>query len=102
MNVQNGKLLAAFEHVQPPLGLRFPRFGRLAVLHDDAVERVCVLEKLAGKSKIDAILLFGRGGSNSGGRDALGVLLSGRLSFRQPRLSRFRFVLPAFTAHGAA
>jgi hypothetical protein len=44
--------LFPFENVKPPAPFRLPRFRGLAVLDDDAVEGVGVLQQFAGNFKI--------------------------------------------------
>ena len=56
VNVKDGKFLVALENVEPPFGLGFPRFARLAVLDQDTVDQVGVLQELAGSTHVNFVI----------------------------------------------
>ena len=53
MNVKDGQFLVALENVEPPFGLGFPRLARLAVLDQDTVDQVGVLQDLVLRELVD-------------------------------------------------
>ena len=86
VDVEDGKLLVPFEHVQPPLDARLSRLRGLRILHRDAVDDVRVLEEFARRLHVHtAVILFVAGGR---GRRAL---LS---DFPRPRPLLVRRALP--------
>jgi len=57
VDVQNGKLLIALEHVQPPFPPRLSCLGRLAVFHHCATHCVRVCSECAREAEIHPLLL---------------------------------------------
>ena len=104
VDVEDGQLLAAFENVEPPLGLRLPGLGRLAVLHHHPVESVRVGQQIARESEIHA---FGRVGCSVRRRllrrRRRNVVRRGRCRCGlHPGLARLRLVLPPLASHRPA
>lgn len=59
MEVKRWKRFFTLENVKPPPALRLPRFWGLAVLDDHPVERVGVLQQLAGHFEVRGLLVDG-------------------------------------------
>lgn len=60
MDVEEIELLFALEDVQSPVLICwFPSFGRLVILQDDSLERLCLGGQLARGVKVRHIFLFG-------------------------------------------